>query len=172
MCYPGCGVGHMKDPSLLVGESLPCSGFPLSPSGPLPHVKCCITENVLSESLNKAFPSLLFSNYFIFIITVRNCKTPSGHVLIDTETRYFDDDGYCACPPQSFNLVFTPWVPANGMADCIPPPTTPPPTTLPPTTLPPTTLPPTTTTTTLPPTTLPPTTTTTTTEPLVGWSIV
>ena len=124
MCYPGCGMVHIKDPSLLVGKSLP-----LSPSGPLPHVGRRITENVLSESLNKAFPSLLFSNYFIFIITVRNCKTPSGHVLIDSETRYFDDDGYCACPPQSFNLPGAPWVPANGMADCTPATTTPPPTT-------------------------------------------
>ena len=34
MGYPGCGMGHIKEPLLLIGKSSPCggSGFPLSPS--------------------------------------------------------------------------------------------------------------------------------------------
>ena len=32
MCYPVCGMMHMKEPLLLIGKSSPCggSGFPLS----------------------------------------------------------------------------------------------------------------------------------------------
>ena len=32
MCYPVCGMVHMKEPLLLIGKSSPCggSGFPLS----------------------------------------------------------------------------------------------------------------------------------------------
>ena len=33
MCYPVCGMVHIKEPLLLVGKSIPCSGgsrFPLS----------------------------------------------------------------------------------------------------------------------------------------------
>ena len=38
MCYPVCGMVHIKEPLLLIGKSSPCggSGFPLSLSGPLP----------------------------------------------------------------------------------------------------------------------------------------
>ena len=35
MCYPGCGMAHIKDPLLQIAKSNPCSdgsGFPLSPS--------------------------------------------------------------------------------------------------------------------------------------------
>ena len=38
MCYPVCGMVHIKEPLLLMGKSSPCSGgkgFPLSLSGPL-----------------------------------------------------------------------------------------------------------------------------------------
>ena len=42
MCYPVCGMVHIKEPLLLIGKSSPCggSGFPLSRylSGPLPYV--------------------------------------------------------------------------------------------------------------------------------------
>ena len=42
MCYPVCGMTHIKEPLLLIGKSSPCSGgsgFPLSRylSGPLPY---------------------------------------------------------------------------------------------------------------------------------------
>ena len=45
MCYPVCGMVHIKEPLLLIGKSNPCggSGFPLSLSewsctiGPTPY---------------------------------------------------------------------------------------------------------------------------------------
>ena len=43
MCYPVCGMVHIKEPLLLIGKSSPCggSGFPLSLShyGPLPYLQ-------------------------------------------------------------------------------------------------------------------------------------
>ena len=64
MCYPVCGMMHIKEPLLLLGKSSPCggSGFPLSLSEwsfticPTPYNR---KENVLSASLNKTFPSFL-----------------------------------------------------------------------------------------------------------------
>ncbi|XP_041375961.1 von Willebrand factor C domain-containing protein 2-like [Gigantopelta aegis] len=56
---------------------------------------------------------------------VRNCRTPSGHVLIGHESTYFQDDGFCSCPPQSHDLPGDQWKPVNGMALCFPPTTTP-----------------------------------------------
>ena len=47
MCYPVCGIVHIKDPLLLIEKSSPCSGgsgFPLSfLNGPLPYnrIKVC-----------------------------------------------------------------------------------------------------------------------------------
>ena len=41
MCYPICGMVHIKEPLLLIGKSSPCgsSGFPPHYlSGPLPYV--------------------------------------------------------------------------------------------------------------------------------------
>ena len=65
MCYPVCGMMHIKEPLLLIGKSSPCSGdsgFPLSLSEwsfticPTPYnrkIKCveCV--------VNKTFPSFL-----------------------------------------------------------------------------------------------------------------
>ena len=58
MCYPVCGMVHLKEPLLLVGKSSPCggSGFPLSLSEW--SFTICMTPynrkyNVLSASLNK-----------------------------------------------------------------------------------------------------------------------
>ena len=61
MCYPVCGMMHIKEPLLLISQ---CdgSGFPLSfyLSGPLPYARHHITvNNMLSASLNKTFPSFL-----------------------------------------------------------------------------------------------------------------
>ena len=79
MCYPVCGMIHIKESLLLIGENSPCGGsvFPLSLSQrsfticlmPYNHIK-----NVLSASLNKKFlPSFVLSNlkknsnsYFIY----------------------------------------------------------------------------------------------------------
>ena len=64
MCYPVCGMMHIKEPLLLIGKSSPCggSGFPLSLSEW--SFTICLTpykrkSNVLSVSLNKTFPSFL-----------------------------------------------------------------------------------------------------------------
>ena len=40
MCYPVCGMVHIKEPLLLIRKSNPCGGsrFPLSLSGTLPYV--------------------------------------------------------------------------------------------------------------------------------------
>ena len=71
MCYPVCGMVHIKEPLLLIGKSSLCggSGFPLSLSEwsfticPTPY------NRVLSASLNKTFPSFLphFSDIVIII---------------------------------------------------------------------------------------------------------
>ena len=59
MCYPVCGMVHIKEPLLRIEKSSPCGGF-LSryPNGPLPYVRRHITvnKNVSSASLNKRFP--------------------------------------------------------------------------------------------------------------------
>ena len=64
MCYPVCGMVHIKEPLLLIEKSSLCggSGFPLSLSEW--SFTICLTPynrklNVLSASLNKTFPSFL-----------------------------------------------------------------------------------------------------------------
>ena len=60
MCYPVCGMIHIKETLLLIGKSSPCGGswFPLLLSGPLPCLKPYNHKSkVLSVSLNKVFPS-------------------------------------------------------------------------------------------------------------------
>ena len=61
MCYPVCGMMHIKEPLLLIGKSSPCggSGFPFSLSEW--SFIICLTlynrkYNVLNASLNKTFP--------------------------------------------------------------------------------------------------------------------
>ena len=65
MCYPVCGMVHIKDPLLLIGRSSLCrggSGFPLSlyegsfTICPKPYSRM---KNVLSASLNITFLSFL-----------------------------------------------------------------------------------------------------------------
>ena len=65
MCYPVCGVMHIKEPLLLIGKSSLCgdSGFPLSLSDWFFTI--CLTPyngkwNVLGVSLNKKDISFLF----------------------------------------------------------------------------------------------------------------
>ena len=63
MCYPVCGMVHIKEPLLSIKKSSPCgsSGFPLSLSE-WSFTICLMTYNqkynVLSASLNKTFPIL------------------------------------------------------------------------------------------------------------------
>ena len=66
VCYPVCGMKHIKEPLLLIGKSSPCggSGFPLSLSEW--SFTICLTQynrkqNLLSASLNKIFLSFLLS---------------------------------------------------------------------------------------------------------------
>ena len=63
MCYPVCGMVHIKEPLLLIDKSSLCggSGFPFSLSEW--SLTICLTPykrrlNVLSASLNKTFLSL------------------------------------------------------------------------------------------------------------------
>ena len=55
MCYPVCGMVHIKEPLLLIGKSSLCggSGFPFSLS------EWSLTIMLLSVSLNETFPSFL-----------------------------------------------------------------------------------------------------------------
>ena len=59
MCYPVCGMVHIKDVLLLIGKSSLCSGgsgFPLSLSGLLSYYagfRIIVRYNVLSMSRNK-----------------------------------------------------------------------------------------------------------------------
>ena len=66
MCYPVCGMMHIKEPLLPNGKSSPCGGswFPLSLSG------WSFTKyNVLSGSLNKAFSSFLrYDDHFCSVL--------------------------------------------------------------------------------------------------------
>ena len=64
MCYPVCGMMHIKESLLLIGKSSLCggSGFHLSLSEQ--SFTICLMpynhkENVLSASLNKSFLSFL-----------------------------------------------------------------------------------------------------------------
>ena len=46
MCYPVCGMMHIKEPLLLIGKSSPCGGSRFrNLSGPLPYVLRHITVN-------------------------------------------------------------------------------------------------------------------------------
>ena len=78
MCYPVCGIVHMKEPLLLFGKSSPCGTGFLSRylNGPLPYVRRHITvnKNVLSASLNKTFPSFIHSLHVY-------CFTRSDNIL-------------------------------------------------------------------------------------------
>ena len=64
MCYPVCGMVHIKEPLLLIGKSSPCGGSGFSLSLSEWSFTICLTpfnrkSNVLSASLNKTFPSFL-----------------------------------------------------------------------------------------------------------------
>ena len=79
MCYPVCGMMHIKEPLLLIGKSSPCggSGFPLSlyewsfTICPTPYTR---KWNVLSASLNKTLlPSFLPCQCFYGSVCNTSC---------------------------------------------------------------------------------------------------
>ena len=67
MCYPVCGMVHIKEPLLLLVKSSVCggSGFPFSLSewSLTPYNR---KQNVFSASLNKTFPSFLQGSLFMW----------------------------------------------------------------------------------------------------------
>ena len=81
MCYPVCGMLHIKEPLLLIGKSSLCggSGFPFSLSEW--SLTICLTPynrklNMLSASLNKniSFPSLTVASVCaVDLYTIRKC---------------------------------------------------------------------------------------------------
>ena len=81
MCYPVCGMVHLKEPLPLIDKSSPCggSGFPLSLSD-WSFTICPTPYNVLSASLNTTFPSFL-PIYLMFLFIV----AASRHACSDTQ---------------------------------------------------------------------------------------
>ena len=66
MCYPACGMVHIKEPLLLIGKSSLCGGSRFPHSLSEWSFTICVTsynQNVLSASLNKIFPSFLSNCY-------------------------------------------------------------------------------------------------------------
>ena len=84
MCYPVCGMMHIKEPLLLVGKSSPCGGsrFPLSLSEWSSTI--CVTpynhklKNAFNTSLNKTFPSFL-----PLVISVKVKRDDGFHIDLD-----------------------------------------------------------------------------------------
>ena len=94
MCYPVCGMVHIKEPLLLIGKRSPCGGsrFPLSLSKW--SFTICLTPynrkyNVSSASLNKTFPSSKFNTEFFYFVIYYFCLS-IGHLKMCTRyTGYF-----------------------------------------------------------------------------------
>ena len=66
MCYPVCGMVHIKEPLLLIGKSSLCGGSGFSFSLSEWSFTICLTpynrkQNLFSASLNKTFPSFLLT---------------------------------------------------------------------------------------------------------------
>ena len=75
MCYPVCGMVHIKEPLLLIRKSSLCGGSGFSFSLSEWSLTICLMPynrnlNVLSASLNKTFPSFL-----AVVAQSRNCCT-------------------------------------------------------------------------------------------------
>ena len=86
MCYPVCGMMHIKEPLLLIRKSNPCgdSGFPVTLS------ECsftiCLTPynckyNVLSASLNNTFPSFL-NRWYNMVLSHINLNLKRQHNIV------------------------------------------------------------------------------------------
>ena len=88
MCYPVCGMVHIKEPLLLIDKSSLCgvSGFPFSLSEW--SLTICLTPynrryNVLSASLNQTFISLSYYYYFYY-----GCNIPFIYSLLTLSFMY------------------------------------------------------------------------------------
>ena len=88
MCYPVCGMVHIKEPLLLILKSSPCggSGFPLSLSEwsfticPTPYNH---KLNVLSASSNKTFRSFLSLVKEILYLMMQATHFISGYMTLN-----------------------------------------------------------------------------------------
>ena len=101
MCYPVCGMVHIKEPLLLIDKNSLCgsSGFPFSLSEW--SLTICLTPynrryNVLSASLNKTFLSLSF-------MLVTGCCHRNRLQLLDFTILSFDLQRFA----QWLTFVFT-----------------------------------------------------------------
>ena len=73
MCYPVCGMVHIKEPLLLIGKSSLCGGSGFLFSLSEWSLTICLMPynrkyNVLSASFNKTFPSFLL--HYISVILI------------------------------------------------------------------------------------------------------
>ena len=87
MCYPVCGMVHIKEPLLLIDKSSLCgsSGFPFSLSEW--SFTICLTSynrryNVLSASLNKTFLSLSLTGEMINIYSKQAINVYNKQAII------------------------------------------------------------------------------------------
>ena len=88
MCYPVCGMVHIKEPLLPIGKSSPCGSnrFPLSLSE-WSFTICLMPynrkKNVLSASLNKTFPSTCL--YYLYLSQCEHCQCilTVRHILVE-----------------------------------------------------------------------------------------
>ena len=85
MCYPVCGMVHIKEPLLLIGKISLCggSGFPFSLSEW--SLTICLTpynlkNNVLSASLNKTFPSFQPTDRIAKWVLTRDRPDEPSHI--------------------------------------------------------------------------------------------
>ena len=86
MCYPVCGMMHIKEPLLLIGKSSLCggSGFPLSLTVWSFTISLTLynrTYNVLSASLNKTLPS-----FFRHLIRLQRRNCPKYNHFFSNKT--------------------------------------------------------------------------------------
>ena len=76
MCYPVCGMMHIKEPLLLIGKSSPCSGGSGVFNGSLPYVQShiAVNKNMLGVSLNISFlSSSRKASHSYSLILIRIC---------------------------------------------------------------------------------------------------
>ena len=107
MCYHVCGVVHIKDPLLLIGNSSPCSGsigFPLSLS------EWFFTICPMHITIHKIFTSflLLIIIIIIIIIVIIIITTPTTMIIIsDGSKQRHGIISICVfVPVLSFNILF------------------------------------------------------------------
>ena len=113
MCYPVCGMVHIKEPLLLIGKSSPCSGsgFPLLLSEwsftifsqPFPFLMCCfsITDDV--DPVRRCLTASFFANTAKLHYTGVYKTVRDNHVLHIHPTSVL----YAERPPQWYVVFFS-----------------------------------------------------------------